>query len=342
MRVASKMKLGIVNPESWAFMEDVLAEFSEHHQTSIFRPRSFRPPILGARIDRYLLRRDLTQFLRSNDVVFFEWASERLAAASRLPKFSGMVVRLHRYELYQWADNVQWDAVDRLILVSEAKRTEFIARFPSVSDKIEVIPEAISPMSFPLRRKQFSGDLGILCHLSPRKRVYDLILAFDELIRAGGDFQLHIGGGPHSRYPEYLPVLRSLVERLGLEKKVRFYGPVQDPADWYRRIDIFISNSYSEGLQVSPMEAIAAGCYCLSHHWDGAGELLPSDQLFYSERELIEKIRLYAAMVPEAREQLQADLRERVLARFDARQVAPQIRRVVEEVAALRSGYPGG
>lgn len=335
------MRLGVVNPESWAFMEDVLAEFSEHHRTAIFRPRSSRSPILGARIDRYLLRKGLTHFLQSNDVVFFEWASELLAEASRLPKTSGLVARLHRYELYQWADRVHWEAVDRLILVSQAKRTEFLSRFPSAIDKIDVIPEAISPMSFPLRRKQFNGDLGILCHLSPRKRVYDLILAFHELMSTGGNYRLHIGGGLHSRYPEYLPVLRSLVERLGLEDQVLFYGPIQKPADWYRRIDIFISNSYSEGLQVSPMEAIAAGCYCLSHHWDGAEELLPGDQLFYSERELIKKIRRYAAMVPEEREKLQATLRDQVLARFDIREIAPKIRQVVEEVAASRGGNPG-
>lgn len=323
-------------------MDEVFAEFSEHHQTTIFQPSSFRSPILTARMERYLLRRDLTRFLRSNDVVFFEWASERLAAASRLPKSSGIVARLHRYELYQWAEHIHWDAVDRLILVSEAKRAEFVARFPSVSDKIDVIPEAISPVSFPQQRKQFSGDLGILCHLSPRKRVYDLIVAFHELVSSEGNYRLHIGGGPHGRYPEYLPVLHSVVKRLGLEDKVKFYGPVQNPADWYRGIDIFISNSYSEGLQVSPMEAIAAGCYCLSHHWDGADELLPGDQLFYSERELIEKIRSYAAMMPEAREQLQADLRERVLARFDARQIAPQICRAIEEVAASRAGNSAG
>jgi glycosyltransferase involved in cell wall biosynthesis len=67
---------------------------------------------------------------------------------------------------------------------------------------------------------------------------------------------------------------------------VTFYGHVEKPEDWYPRIDIFISNGYSEGLQVSPMEAMATGCYCLSHHWDGADELLPVEQLYFTDREL--------------------------------------------------------
>jgi glycosyltransferase involved in cell wall biosynthesis len=144
--------------------------------------------------------------------------------------------------------------------------------------------------------KEYKRDIGILCHLTPRKRVYELILAFYELCHLKQGFHLHIGGGRHDRFGDYYTALYALVTKLNLIDQVTFYGHVTDPQVWYQKIDIFISNSYSEGLQVSPMEAIASGCYSLSHHWDGADELIPSDALFFSERELVEKICLYDEM----------------------------------------------
>ena len=137
------------------------------------------------RINNALLRNDMQSFLAANDVVFFEWASELLALASHLPKRCPIVTRLHRYELYQWADRINWDAVDRIILVSEAKRREFVARFPQQAQKIAVIPVGVDLQKFGYCDRAFDAgagsNIGILCHLAPRKRVYELILAFSEL-----------------------------------------------------------------------------------------------------------------------------------------------------------------
>ena len=77
-------------------------------------------------------------------MVFFEWASGLLASASHMAKTCGIVTRLHRYEMYRWADRINWDAVDRLILVSQAKLREFSAAFPQHVHKAVVIPEAVS------------------------------------------------------------------------------------------------------------------------------------------------------------------------------------------------------
>ncbi len=119
------IRLGVVNPETWDFFQELFEYFGSRFQTSLFERRPVRLPVLRTRAERYLLRRDLNRFLRQNDVVFFEWASDLLALASHLPKSARIITRLHRWELYAWADAVNWDAVDRIILVSEAKRREF-------------------------------------------------------------------------------------------------------------------------------------------------------------------------------------------------------------------------
>jgi glycosyltransferase involved in cell wall biosynthesis len=267
-------------------------------------------------------------------VVLFEWASELLVAASHLPKACPIVTRLHRYEMYQWAHQVNWDAVDRVILVSQAKLREFTARYPQHAAKAVMIPEAVSLSRFQPSGKPYGGDIGILCHVRPRKRVYELVLAFYELTRRRGGFHLHIGGGRATGVEEYYEAVVQLVERLGLRDRVTFYGHVERPEDWYPRIDVIISNGYSEGLQVSPLEAMATGCYCLSHWWDGADELLPEDQLYHTNTDLIDRLIQYAD-APEAdraraRERMQSIVRQR----FDVSETKRRIRTLVEEAVA--------
>ncbi len=333
----SPMKLGVVNEESWAFFGPVYDELAKHHQTELFRRQTIASPVLSHRLNRRRLNRDLGRLLRSNSVVFFEWASELLAKATHMPKSCGIVTRLHRYEMYQWADRIKWDAVDRVILVSEAKRREFLNRFPDQECKIVVIPEAVDLEQLEVEERPFSGDLGTLCHLSPRKRVYELILAFSQLDQARGPFRLHIGGRQHPRFPDYEFALHDLVARLGLSEKVKFYGHVEDPSAWYRNIDIFISNSYSEGLQVSPMEAIASGRYCLSHKWDGADELLDGDHLFITDQELITRIHFYADQSPAKRAEIRRLQHQRVVQNFNIKDTKRHIRAIVEDVGRERA-----
>lgn len=328
------MKVGIVNNESWAFFPEIAADLAAHHETQTYAWKEHGYPLLRERLNRRRRESHLRHFLRAQDVTLFEWASEALADATRCPKLCKIVTRLHRYELYQWADRIDWSKVDRIILVSQAKRREFLRRFPDQDGKVVVIPEAIPIEKFPLRRREFHGDLGTLCHLSPRKRVYELILTFSEIVGSREDLLLHIGGVGHPRFPDYEGTLRRLVEKLGLEAHVIFHGKVTAPQEWYSGIDLFVSNSYSEGLQVAPMEAIASGADCISHTWDGADELLPPEHLFTTDRELIDKVAAFCDATPEERLRRQSRLRDKVIGEFDIHLIKARIRAVVEAAAA--------
>src|SRR5690606_25606309 len=187
------MRLGIAIEETWDFFNEVYSDLAEHHETRLYQRPSLRLPLFGGRFNRYWFERDFRSFLGRQDVVFFEWASELLAIASHLPKACGIVTRLHRYELYQWANRVNWNAVDRLILVSEAKLREFTAAFPAHAHKAVVITEAVSVERFRPAAKRFGGDIGILSHMKPRKRIYELVLLFQELTQEHPGFHLHIG-----------------------------------------------------------------------------------------------------------------------------------------------------
>lgn len=325
------MKIGIVINETWAFFDDIYNELKQHHTVNVFKPHKIEFPFLRERLQKRQFEHQFGDFLSNHEVVFFEWASELLSIATRLPKMTKIVTRLHRYELYQWANQIDWSKVDQIILVSEAKRREFNSRFPGFVEKIRVFPEAVNPEKYPYEPRVFQKNIGILGHLTPRKRVYELILTFAELELDKKGYRLHIGGGAHPRFLDYYDAVINLPERLGIKNNITFYGHVQNPMEFYQKVDIFISNSYSEGLQVSPMEAIVSGCYCLAHQWPGAEELLPEENLYFTDKDLGNKILKYESLSNDEKQQKQKNIRNRVIEKCNSNLISEGIRKSIEE-----------
>jgi glycosyltransferase involved in cell wall biosynthesis len=164
--------------------------------------------------------------------------------------------------------------------------------------------------------------------------VYELVLAFAELEKKRPGLHLHIGGSSN-KFSDYNDALHSLVRKLNLQDQVTFYGDVSEPWTWYPKIDVFVSNSYSEGLQVAPMEAMASARYCLSHHWDGAEELLPVDHLFLTDAELQERILAYCDLPEDEKRREQAEMRAIASEKFDLELIKGQIRDVIESAAEV-------
>jgi glycosyltransferase involved in cell wall biosynthesis len=326
-------KVGIfVGEDNWKFLNDVYALLSSNYQVEIFKAHRYKLPFFRERLNRLAFRREIRSFMDQCDICFFEWSSELLTVASHVQKRSKIVVRLHRYELYQWVDKINWDVVDKIVLVSHAKKEEFISRFPEQQDKISVIPVLVSLDKFSYSSKQFSGEIGILSNLIPRKRIYELVLAFYDLSQKIEGLHLHIGGEITPGDEDYFKALQNLVNELKLVDKVTFYGNVSEPWNWFKKIDIFISNSYSEGLQVALMEAMASGCYCLSHRWIGADELLPQENLFYTNTELQNLILNYSSMSESQKQEQKKMMRNIISQRFNAEDLKCQLMEVFESI----------
>lgn len=331
------MRVGIAIEETWDFFHDIYAELNTAFETSLFKRRTFHTPVFNMRINRMLFKNDLQRFMNKNDVVFFEWASELLVAATQQKKTCGIVTRLHRYEMYQWVDKINWDLVDRVILVSKAMQEEFIEKFPSQASKTVVSCASVSLDKFSLKPKKFEGNIGTLCHIAPRKRVYELILAFSTLCKMHDGLTLHIAGDIHHAHLDYHNAIRYLINQLGLQKRVVFDGFLPDPSGWYNQMDIFVSNSYSEGLQVALMEAMSSGCYCLSHHWKGVDEMLSEQYLFWDDASLIEKVLAYIGLPDVEKQKLRAEMRGAACDKFDIEKTKKTIRSVIESVGQARA-----
>jgi glycosyltransferase involved in cell wall biosynthesis len=321
-----------VGEDNWAFFSEIFSDLSNHYQTEVFKRKIYNTPLLYGRLNRWAFSRNIQVLLNRNDICFFEWASELLAMASQMPKTCKIVTRLHSFELYQWAPKINWDVVDKVILVSQAMRDKFVDLYPDHIHKTEVVYNGISLERFkpPVQRK-FAFNLGMLCNINPVKRIYEVILMFYNLIEQGYDAHLYIAGRPTDDFRYAVSVCR-LVEKLNLQNCVIFNGHVADTPAWLEQIDIFISNSYWEGQPVALLEAMATGCYCLSHHWDGAEEVLPQENLYLTEAELLRKIIEYSAKSDSEKRNCRTNLRALAHEKFDIQQAKRQIRKIIEAV----------
>lgn len=329
------MKLGVVVDGSHSFIEELLADWRIRYDTTEFEHQEFHLPVSQGRVNEWRLQRALQHFLDHHDVVFFEWVGPLLMVASRLKGRARIVARLHSYELYDVAPHIRWEAVDRIVLVSEAMRRRFLELFSQYEARTRVVNYGkIMDKYRPLNHTP-GNVLGMLGGLVPIKRMYEVILVVHELRHDGHEVRLHIGGerGGGADNVRYCLSLLHLVDRLALNEAVEFTGTVSDVPAWMNSIDVFVSNSYWEGQQNALLEAMACGCMCLSHVWDGAEEVLPAEYLFTSASDLKCKVVSLLGQSEMDRQQHGERMRSIAELRFDFRRERDAIEAICCEVS---------
>lgn len=325
------LKLGVILDGQRNFVEELLEDWQANFKTSVYAFHPLNLPVANGRINPILYRRSLKNFIDRQDIVFFEWAGGHLVAASQLRTHTPIIVRLHSWELFHHAQQVHWDSVTRIILVSEAMQRHFCQRHPAQAEKTVVIPAGKSLTRFAPRPHAFAGNIAMLGNLIPIKRVYEVVLALAELNARGYHFKLHLGGKPGDDYnnQRYYTALLSAIDKLGLREQVILHGFVEAP-EWLAQMDIYISNSYWEGQQNALIEAMAAGCYCLCHFWEGAEEILPAEHLYTTETALVDKIIAYSHMPEAEQRQRQERLRAIAVEKYDLTEATRRYREAIQ------------
>jgi glycosyltransferase involved in cell wall biosynthesis len=95
--------------------------------------------------------------------------------------------------------------------------------------------------------------IGTLGRLEVEKGHSVLITAFTQLVRAGHDVTLIIGGEGSLR-----GALEHQVMASDLQQKVQFLGYVHNRAEFFSKLDLFVLPSLTEGLPMALLEAMAA------------------------------------------------------------------------------------
>ncbi len=323
--------MGVVLDGTDHFFRPIEAELNQRHIVERFVPRFVRLPLIGSRVNELLLVSQLRGFMNRQDIVFFEWAGPLAALASTQPVRSRRIVRAHRTEvLGESITDIHWEKVDRAIFVSGAMRSRFLNQIPISEGRSAVIHNGVDLRRFELTQRTFAWRIGMLGNLIPRKRIYSVICALSDLPKSI-PWQLSLGGEPTKTSLDYWHALHSLVDRLEVADQVRFLGRIEDPSTWFRGIDVLISASFSEGQQVSLLEGMASGCYCLSHCWDGVEEVLPPENIFATD--LQEKLLAYAEWPVDKKREGQEQMRAIAESKFDEQRMVGEILELVEQVA---------
>jgi glycosyltransferase involved in cell wall biosynthesis len=211
--------------------------------------------------------------------LFMDRRIPRISTAHGWAQGSGLKV-----SLYNWLDRLALKKMDGVVGVSEALVQQL--RGAGVTAKlIWRIPNGIRVWGEGLRSqtarqgvvKQNADNqvvLGAAGRLAPVKGYAYLLAAMQEVVSQYPRCRLIIAGnGPLKQE------LESLRDRLGLGQFVHFAGFLEDMGEFFRRIDVFLMPSLSEGLPMALLEAMACGKACIASEVGGVPEVLSSPDL---------------------------------------------------------------
>ena len=184
--------------------------------------------------------------------------------------FSFFMTRRHRWR-YRW---LLGPLVGRFLAVSRALADHLVRECRLPASRVQVVPNGIdtarfAPAASPALRSARGSTVGVLTRLDARKGLPHLLRAMAQLRPDLPDAQLVIGGDGEDR-----SALEREVDSLGLRGRVEFVGAVDDAAQFYRRLDLFVLPSLDEAFGLVLLEAMAAGLPVVGTRVGGVPEIL--------------------------------------------------------------------
>ncbi|MGH7090008.1 MAG: glycosyltransferase family 4 protein [Stellaceae bacterium] len=163
--------------------------------------------------------------------------------------------------IWRAARRVTYRYADAIVAQTDSVRQWMVRWIPR--DRVIVIPNAARAQAF-LRSSDFSTEpigrrIITVGRLEPQKG-HDLLLrAFQKSALVGSGWQLVILGEGTQR-----DSLQRYAADLGIANSVTFPGQVTDVGAWLQACPLFVLSSRYEGFPNALMEAMQAGCACVS------------------------------------------------------------------------------
>lgn len=245
--------------------------------------------------------------------------------------------RLHRITLAKAA---------RVIAVSFAVANQLRADGVVASDRVSVVQNGIGTHRFEKARESFNRErflgswglprngslVGIVGELTPLKGQDEFLRAAAEVRKQFPATNFIIAGTDTSRGNKNRAALEQLIRDLKLTDCVRLVGWVEDLAQLYCALDVFVSASHTESFGLAIAEAMATGTAVVATETEGAREIIQPD-----ETGLLVPIGDVAVMATTIMELLGDENKRERLGTTAQRAVATQfsVERMIEETESI-------
>lgn len=274
------------------------------------------------------------------DVAYFDWCQYPFPEACALQaRTCKVVVRARGLPFFGIYKTFHWEKIDLVVghqlIGQRLQEVETKPRFLH-------LPQGTDPTFFTMpKTREYAKNLAMhSTTIRYRKRVYSSIQAFFDLLQHDPEWTFHLKGewklsfGTSWEGTQYTGPCEELIEDLGISDKIQLSGnlPPSGWRDWLHDKDVIISNGIREGTHVSLAEAMMCGVYPLVNCWRGADNYYPKENVYRTQREMVDKILAWQQLDVEEKKQLSQDMREWALERYDARDIADTM---VQEIELL-------
>jgi glycosyltransferase involved in cell wall biosynthesis/tetratricopeptide (TPR) repeat protein len=246
-----------------AFGKDIVAHLKQNHNVKFFE---------GTTVG------EIQQLMQWADLSWFEWCDQMLIEATKLPKSSPIICRLHSYEAFtNMPDHVDWSKVDRLIFVNQSVDQITGKLHPGLSTDRIVIHNGVDTGKFNIpANKKLGKNVCSVGFINYKKNPALMLQCFKAIHNYDPEFKFFIAGEiQDARYNFYFD---HLIPKLGIP--VQMDGWITDVQKYYENKDFVISTSIFESFHYSIAEGMASGVMPLVHNWPGSENLYPEKYRF--------------------------------------------------------------
>jgi glycosyltransferase involved in cell wall biosynthesis len=232
------------------------------------------------------------ELMKWSDISWFEWCTNIAVEASKLPKVSKNIARLHRFEAYgDWPGQIQWENIDTLITVGNSFVKEaLLKQVPDIKNRTQLItiPNGINLDKFKFIDRQHGKNIACVGYLNMRKNPMLLLQCMQKLHYIDREYKLFFAGVFQN--PMLEQYIKHIVQTLGLTDVVSFDGWQEDINSWLEDKHYIVSGSMGESQGMGLMEGMACGLKPVIHNFPGADQIFPSEFLFNIAEEFCQQI----------------------------------------------------
>ena len=239
--------------------------------------------------------RDLSRLVRRNQIQIVHAHMARdypLAAyAARMNTGAKLIITRHVLFPLNRLHRVTLSKAARIIAVSQAVASRLQADAVTPG-RVSVVLNGIDVARFQAARQKFNRRqfldswelpedsllIGTVGELTPLKGQEEFLRAAVSILKQIPTAYFIIAGIDHSRGKEHRARIQRLIEELDLTKRVKLVGWLEDLAQLYCALDVFVSSSHTESFGLALAEAMAAGTPVVATETEGARELIQSGE----------------------------------------------------------------